>query len=117
MSHGLSDRTLETLRRVLALYPEVEGAVLYGSRAKGTHEPGSDIDLALLGERVDSRTCGHVWSDLDDSDIPYTVDVSAFALLKDEALIEHVRRVGVVIYARDTEHPDGPPPAGMPRGR
>ena len=36
MKHGLSTTTLEHLQNTLLHYPEVEKAVLYGSRAKGT---------------------------------------------------------------------------------
>ena len=45
--HGLSDKTVAQIGNVLARFPEVEEAVLFGSRAKGTHKLGSDIDLAL----------------------------------------------------------------------
>ena len=41
MNHGLSESTVERIRGVLAHFPEVEKAVLYGSRAEGTHRPGS----------------------------------------------------------------------------
>ncbi len=49
MNHGLSPKTLDEIKTALAHFPEVEKAVLYGSRAKGKHRRGSDIDLALLG--------------------------------------------------------------------
>ena len=37
---------LEKIQRVLARYPQVEEAVLFGSWAKGTARPGSDFDIA-----------------------------------------------------------------------
>src|SRR5438874_258412 len=47
----------EFVRRVSARYP-VRAAVLYGSRARGTHRPDSDADMAILlsgipGQRMD----------------------------------------------------------------
>ena len=48
MNHGLAETTVERIRQVLAHYPEVETGVLYGSRATGTHRPGSDIDPVLM---------------------------------------------------------------------
>jgi predicted nucleotidyltransferase len=33
----------------------VEKAVLFGSRAKGTHKRSSDIDLALASNNLDRR--------------------------------------------------------------
>jgi predicted nucleotidyltransferase len=109
MTGGLSERTLTTLRRVLARYPEIERAVLYGSRAKGTHRPGSDIDLSLIGDAVDERTSGRVWGDLDASGVPVAVDVSAFNGLTSDELRDHIRRVGVVLYRRE-DGGDAPSP-------
>ncbi|HTG45994.1 MAG TPA: nucleotidyltransferase domain-containing protein, partial [Verrucomicrobiae bacterium] len=36
---------IEVFRR----HPEVTRVILFGSRAKGTHRPSSDVDLALTG--------------------------------------------------------------------
>lgn len=58
--HGLSDATLLRITETLARFPAVERAVLFGSRAKGTHKLGSDIDLALYGETLDWRTVGRL---------------------------------------------------------
>jgi len=40
------------LMRTRPLSELVERAILYGSRAKGTFKPGSDIDLALVGNKL-----------------------------------------------------------------
>lgn len=37
----------EFVRRVSARYP-VRAAILFGSRARGTHRPDSDVDVAVL---------------------------------------------------------------------
>ena len=67
---GLPAATLETIRRILAEVPAVKRAVIYGSRAKGTHRPGSDIDLALFGDGLDLDTLGKIATRLDESPIP-----------------------------------------------
>jgi predicted nucleotidyltransferase len=46
-SHGLTGETVAQIHEVFARFPEVEKAVLYGSRAKGNYKPGSDIDLTF----------------------------------------------------------------------
>lgn len=97
---GLSDRTLATVREILGRYPEIERAVLYGSRAMGNYREGSDIDLTLVGAAVTQATRGHVWNDLDDSDIPYLVDVSVLRDISNPSLVDHIQRVGVVLYER-----------------
>jgi predicted nucleotidyltransferase len=40
---------LELVLSVLRQHPEIESAILFGSRAKGTHSDRSDVDLALAG--------------------------------------------------------------------
>lgn len=50
---GLDDSTWGKLRGVLAACADVDEVLLYGSRAKGSFKPGSDIDLALKGEHLD----------------------------------------------------------------
>lgn len=49
MKYGLKDTSIQKIRGVFARYPQVEKAVLYGSRAKGNYKNGSDIDLTLRG--------------------------------------------------------------------
>ena len=63
---GLSEKTVEQISGVLARFRGVEGALLFGSRAKGTYRHGSDIDLALVGASLDWRTVGKIYDALDD---------------------------------------------------
>ncbi|MFN9945187.1 MAG: nucleotidyltransferase domain-containing protein, partial [bacterium] len=58
------------IQQVLAGFPEVEKAVLYGSRAKGNYKPGSDIDLTLFGEELDERVMSRLYWALDDLLLP-----------------------------------------------
>ena len=100
MEFGLSDKTCATIRHILGQYPQVEKAVLYGSRAKGNYKNGSDIDLTLTGATLDHRLLFSVANALDDSDIPYTVDLSVLDRIENQALREHIERVGLVFYQR-----------------
>ena len=49
MKYGLPQSTVQKICSVLNRYPQVEKAILYGSRAKGNYKNGSDIDLTLRG--------------------------------------------------------------------
>ncbi len=95
---GLPPATLSTIRQILADFPAVQKAIIYGSRAKGTHRPGSDIDLTLLGDALDLDTLGRISTRLDESPIPYQVDLSIFKLINHAGLREHIERVGQVFY-------------------
>ena len=100
MSHGLSANTVERIVSVLAHYPDIEKAVLYGSRAKGSYRTGSDIDLTLFGDRITHTLLTRLDNELDDLLLPYTIDLSLFVSLTHPELIDHIRRVGVVFYER-----------------
>lgn len=50
---SIDQETAEAIRRFLdriARKYDIAGAILYGSRARGTHRPDSDADLAVLIE-------------------------------------------------------------------
>lgn len=99
-SHGLSNATLEKVRTVLERFPEVERAVLFGSRAKGTHKPGSDIDLALEGTALDWRIAGRIYEALDDLLLPYSFSLIVHDQATDPEVAAHIARVGIPIFER-----------------
>lgn len=100
MNHGLSPATVAAIQSVLARYPEVDTAVLYGSRAKGTHRPGSDIDLTLTGDDLGHALLTRIKNELDDLPLPYQIDLSLRSSLRHPALLDHIRRVGVPFHER-----------------
>jgi predicted nucleotidyltransferase len=91
----------EKIRAVLSRYPQVEQAILYGSRAKGNYRNGSDIDLTLRGGAdLTLSVVYRILNDLDDLLLPYTVHLSIFDHISDRDVIEHIQRVGVVFYEK-----------------
>ncbi len=101
MIHGLSAATVKRICEVLAQHPEVEKAVLYGSRANGSHRPGSDIDLTILGDGLSHALLTRIGNDLDDLLLPYQIDLSLFSSLTHPSLLEHIGRVGFALYERN----------------
>ena len=100
MNHGLTDRTVAQIHEVLARFPEVEKAMLYGSRAKGNFKQGSDIDLTLLGADVTQKIMGQIQGELEDGLLPYRFDLSIFSQITQADIIDHIRRVGVIFYEK-----------------
>ena len=99
-NHGLNFETVEQICEVLGKHPEVATAVLYGSRAKGTHKPGSDIDLCLSGKNLTLSLLLKIETQLDDLLLPYKIDLSLLDSIDNSSLIEHIKRVGVVFYKK-----------------
>ena len=102
MNSGLTENTTVEIRAVFVNHPEVEKVILYGSRAKGNYREGSDIDLTLLGAGMTPSILGQIRGDLDDGPLPYRFDLSILSQITDADLIDHIRRVGVVFYERDS---------------
>ena len=100
MPYGLNAETVAQIHGVLARYPEVEQALLYGSRAKGNYRDGSDIDLCLVGETLTLTQLLKIENELDDLLLPYKIDLSLFHALDNPELIDHIRRIGVAFYNR-----------------
>lgn len=96
-SPGLTAHELKLICSVLARYPSVTGALLFGSRAKGTFHEASDIDLALEGID-DPLQVEAIAGELEELPLPYRFDVKAIATIQNHPLREHVQRVGVRIY-------------------
>lgn len=97
---GLLQTELDLIRGVLAKHPRVKRALLYGSRAKGTQSPSSDVDLALVGIEAPLEVEA-IAGELEELPLPYRFDVRGLELLKHVPLIEHIARVGIPIYENE----------------
>ncbi len=53
--YGLSEKNIKELTSILASFPHIEEAIIYGSRAKGNYRSGSDVDLSLKGAELTYR--------------------------------------------------------------
>jgi predicted nucleotidyltransferase len=97
---GLSEYSMATIHAIFKKYDVIEKAVIYGSRAKGNYKQGSDIDLTLFGEYLTTDHLMCIAGDLDNSMLPYMVDISVFDQLDNLSLRDHIQRVGIVFYER-----------------
>ena len=98
--YGMTDDELKLLCSLFARHKEIEQVILYGSRARGTHKPFSDVDITLLGIGLTRSHLSRLMADLDESSLPYFFDISLFAKLTNPDLIEQIERTGVVLYQR-----------------
>ncbi len=96
---GLTPHEIELIQGVLRRFPTISEVILYGSRAKGTSRPASDIDLALVGI-ADALQAEAVAEELNDLPLPYRFDVQAYAGITHEPLREHIAQVGISLYQR-----------------
>ena len=99
---GLSTSTIKALQQVFAEEASVQHVWLYGSRAKGSQHPGSDIDLALEGTAVSHQVRLQLMAAIEELLLPYTVDLTVWHDLPSEVQ-EHLQRVGICFYSRSAE--------------
>ena len=98
---GLPDETLSKLRGVFERHDAVHSVLIYGSRAKGTHRPGSDIDLTIKGDEIPFAEFLQIKDQIDDLMLPYTVDLSQYSQLENAELVDHIDRISVVMFEKD----------------
>ena len=98
--YGLSDSAMEQVTEAIRQFDQIVAVVLFGSRAKGNYKPGSDIDLAVKGDRVSPRIVAQLADCLnEETPLPYLFDVVHYETLDNQALVDHIDRVGIVIYS------------------
>ena len=100
---GLPERTLDEMRAIFAQHSKVKKVLVYGSRATGKHKAGSDIDLTLFGSALEYADLLRIAGELDDSSIPYLVDLSIFDQIDHVKLKDHIKRCGKIFYDRYAE--------------
>ncbi|HBV00813.1 MAG TPA: DNA polymerase III subunit beta [Candidatus Taylorbacteria bacterium] len=102
MKFGLDEETLNTIEDAIKPFPEIEQAIVYGSRAMGNFKPYSDIDMALKGNRLTSRTVNALHAFLNDGAprFPYKVDVLNYHEIVDDGLKKHIDQYGKILFTR-----------------
>lgn len=100
---GLSPQISHLIVATVFTQAKVQQLILFGSRAKGTHAKGADIDIAILAPELSFSEYLTLHTQLNNLDIPYQVDLVHIDKVTDDAVIQHIHRVGLVLS----------PPAGQ----
>lgn len=101
MRFGLSENTIKKLTLQFSKHQWIDRAIIYGSRAIGTHREGSDIDITLGSEQSDIHRLYKLEREIDDLLLPYKVDLSYYKSIDNKELLAHIKRVGVVFYDKN----------------
>lgn len=100
MPYGLEQEDLTALVKILASNGKVDQIVLFGSRAKGSFDPGSDIDISISGKGLDTRDIIDCKVQIDGTSLPYKVDLIIYEKITEPMLRNHIDRVGINLYKR-----------------
>ncbi len=98
---GLKPQIIEDIKDILKKYPEVEKAVIFGSRARGNYRKGSDIDITLFGDKLTNSINTKIFYEIDNLYLIYNIDLINFNTLSEEdKLRQNILDEGVEIYAK-----------------
>lgn len=98
MRFGLSDTVIEELQDVFRRHANIEKVLIFGSRSKGNYRAGSDIDLALIGKNIDYQQILDIYTEIDDLELLYSIDLLDYQTKAGTPIGDHIDRVGQVFY-------------------
>jgi predicted nucleotidyltransferase len=99
--YGIPESDLGALISELIKNDKISEIILFGSRAKGTFKNGSDIDIALKGRNLKLKDILDASLAIEKLLLPYKLDLVIFSRIKEPALIDHINRVGVVLFRKN----------------
>jgi predicted nucleotidyltransferase len=97
---GLSKMQLQLILGVINNFEEIGKLIIFGSRATGKYKPGSDIDLALMGDKLNSLLVNRVSSALDDLPLPFMFDLINYHEINNQFLKKKIDEEGKLFYER-----------------
>lgn len=98
---GLSEEVISGLAEAFDSATEVDEVIIFGSRAKGNHSEGSDIDLAAKGRDVTLDTILDIKIKIEELGLLYRVDVLNYHGIRDQDVVDHIDRAGKVFWKRN----------------
>lgn len=99
MNTGIPEPQLNQIKSLFTQNKNIAEVILFGSRAKGTQREGSDIDMALKGNKLTSSDLTKIEMAYEKLYLPWKLDLIIYENITNEELKDHVDRVGISIYA------------------
>lgn len=97
---GLTSSELEMIIEVFKSHPQIEEAVLFGSRALKRNRKGSDVDIALKGSSLGPLVAQVSGILNDEVPLPYFFDILDYEQIINDDLKDHIDRIGKTIYMK-----------------
>lgn len=99
---GISEQSLEEIIKILSKNKKIKKAIIYGSRAKGNFNEGSDIDITIVAPEMNFSEYLLLLARMEELEIPQNIDLTKFELL-DNSVKEHIKRVGKIVYSTEID--------------
>ena len=98
--YGLLEKDINSIISILRLNIKIDKIVLFGSRAKGNYNDGSDIDIAVKGKNLKLDDILNAKVSFDSLSLPYKIDLIIYDRVEEVELINHIDRIGLVLYEK-----------------
>lgn len=84
---GLNSEDIEEILLILKSVPEIDEAIIFGSRAKGNFRNGSDLDIAIKGANINFSAISHISYMLNEETLmPYRFDILDYNMISNDDL-------------------------------
>ena len=100
MRFGLTEKQFQLIEDTIISISEIGKILIFGSRAKDTFKPSSDIDLAIIGKNITRDVINKISSQLDDLPLPFMFDVINYSTISNIALKERIDSQGKSFFER-----------------
>ncbi|ROV62413.1 nucleotidyltransferase domain-containing protein [Vibrio ponticus] len=94
-SIGLKPHQYQLIANIVLSHDLVSHAWIFGSRALGTFKDSSDIDIALEGSELSLSVVAELQDRLEQSSLPYKVDLLVKHRITSSELLAHIDRYGI----------------------
>jgi len=98
--YGIEVSDIEGILSIFKGNVRISRIILFGSRAKGIFTERSDVDIAISGDNLGLKDVIGASLEIDQLYLPYKVDIIIFDRIKEDALIGHINRVGIVLFEK-----------------
>ena len=100
MPYGLTDREFAKLIELFSQDEKIEYVLLRGSRARGDYRSDSDMDITILGRRIDQMSIEELQKKIESSDISCPVEIYTARLSESSEYVDGVSHKGLLIYQK-----------------
>jgi len=97
---GLTEQEITQIQTVLSQIPNLERAVVFGSRTTGKHKPNSDVDMALYGEKLTFSAIFDIEDALYGSGFQLELDILLYDVIQDSRFKAAIDRTAVEIFIK-----------------
>ena len=96
---GIPEKSFDLIITALHQFPEIEKAIIFGSRSMGNYKAGSDIDIAIVGDAITPDVVLKLKAALNEQlPLPYYFDVVDYTHLENSNLRQHIETEGTLFY-------------------